>query len=428
MAAHSLGGEQCEMSYAQLVQLVSQYPDASPLPPTTLDHLLELPFIPPTPASKLDVLPKLFLDSRQASHACADSPTSAKRFKSSSATATATASANVSDSFGAAGSGSESGSRSESAPTRESRYTMYKSVSGSAADVFGLISPIRANVSARGSHTFSSSTTEFQHNLVFFGGHLTELSGEAGSGKTALCLSLARQVQARAAEGGLEGRCIYVCTEPPFPSSRMREIITDAAAADRVLLLTLPLKSLPPTPGAAWNWFMSQWERLVEPTVRNPLECIRLVIVDSITALFQDFSLATDDQHAASTGSRGHTGNATSYGMDPMERASELFRWTARAKRLAEECLAAVLVTNHVVDNFRAGSSLAGAAAHSSKSSALGLAWSHCPSHRYQLERVQNVPVASRGLRKLRVVNSSVLPETSWDVQIDSDGVSIVHI
>lgn len=54
---------------------------------------------------------------------------------------------------------------------------------------------------------------------------LTEISGEAGSGKTQLCLQLCLQAQLSLRNGGLAGTAIYICTEGDFPSKRLQQMV-----------------------------------------------------------------------------------------------------------------------------------------------------------------------------------------------------------
>ena len=55
-------------------------------------------------------------------------------------------------------------------------------------------------------------------------GHVTELTGQAGSGKTQLCFQLCANVQLPKAIGGLEGQCVYLDCNGGFSSSRLKEI------------------------------------------------------------------------------------------------------------------------------------------------------------------------------------------------------------
>lgn len=53
---------------------------------------------------------------------------------------------------------------------------------------------------------------------------VTEIYGEAGSGKTQICLQLALNVQMPVDYGGLEKSAVYICTENAFPSNRLYQL------------------------------------------------------------------------------------------------------------------------------------------------------------------------------------------------------------
>ena len=54
---------------------------------------------------------------------------------------------------------------------------------------------------------------------------VTEIAGEAGAGKTQLCLTLATQAQLPVERGGLDGKAVYLsCLEGDFPAKRMQDI------------------------------------------------------------------------------------------------------------------------------------------------------------------------------------------------------------
>lgn len=57
-------------------------------------------------------------------------------------------------------------------------------------------------------------------------GLLTEIAGESACGKTCLSLQLSLNVQLPRVLGGLQGGCIYLCTESAFPTSRLYEMST----------------------------------------------------------------------------------------------------------------------------------------------------------------------------------------------------------
>ncbi|CAM9314337.1 unnamed protein product, partial [Chrysoparadoxa australica] len=74
---------------------------------------------------------------------------------------------------------------------------------------------------------FSFGCSHLDH--VFGGGlitqGITEVTGEAGSGKTQLCLQLALQAQLSPHQGGLGGKsCVLSCGEGDFPSKRLSQL------------------------------------------------------------------------------------------------------------------------------------------------------------------------------------------------------------
>ena len=54
---------------------------------------------------------------------------------------------------------------------------------------------------------------------------ITELAGEAGSGKTQLCLQLAVHCVLPAELGGLGGLCVYLCAEDALPTARLEAMM-----------------------------------------------------------------------------------------------------------------------------------------------------------------------------------------------------------
>jgi RecA/RadA recombinase len=54
---------------------------------------------------------------------------------------------------------------------------------------------------------------------------ITEIVGEAGSGKSQLCMQLAVQAQLPVELGGLDGGVFYITTEGEFPLKRLHQIV-----------------------------------------------------------------------------------------------------------------------------------------------------------------------------------------------------------
>lgn len=53
---------------------------------------------------------------------------------------------------------------------------------------------------------------------------ITEIAGEAGSGKSQICMQLALMVQLHQSMGGLEKGAVFICTEDAFASQRLFQI------------------------------------------------------------------------------------------------------------------------------------------------------------------------------------------------------------
>lgn len=69
---------------------------------------------------------------------------------------------------------------------------------------------------------------------------ITELSGEAGSGKTQICLVLSLQCQLPLSSGGIAGCCAYLsCGEGDFPIRRLSQLASSFEARSGFTQTTL---------------------------------------------------------------------------------------------------------------------------------------------------------------------------------------------
>lgn len=59
---------------------------------------------------------------------------------------------------------------------------------------------------------------------------INEIYGESGVGKSQFCLQLALRVQLPRIYGGLEKGAVYICTEDPFPSKRLKQLTKSIAS------------------------------------------------------------------------------------------------------------------------------------------------------------------------------------------------------
>ncbi|POW00989.1 hypothetical protein PSTT_12738 [Puccinia striiformis] len=150
-------------------------------------------------------------------------------------------------------------------------------------------------------------------------GLLTEIVGESGSGKTCLSLQLSLNVQLPFHLGGLNGACVYLCTESGFPTSRLFEMAVALSnrfnAQDTI---GLNVESL---------WKIGQQSN----------RRIRLIVLDSIGAIFR-----------ADLSSHQPTTTTT---MGKIEIISSLINQVADGlKILADKYKLAVVVVNQVSD------------------------------------------------------------------------------
>ncbi|KAK8967771.1 hypothetical protein KSP40_PGU005632 [Platanthera guangdongensis] len=236
-------------------------------------------------------------------------------------------------------------------------------------------------------------------------GFVTELSGEAASGKTQLCLQLLLSAAAPRSSGGLSAASLFISSEPPFPLRRLLSLSSGAAAPlDHILVSTaFSFKDL-----LNLLKHVDALLSLVRPPSGRP---IRLLVLDSAAAIFR----ADSD--------------------DARRRSSEIFTLAAKLKEQARKFNLAVIVTNHVVDVFDGGSSDQHMGNYLNLSSsgrkvcpAMGLAWANCVNMRLFLSRTAGDGNGDSGTggsfgRKLQVVFAPHLPETSCEFMIRREGV-----
>ncbi|CAI7731369.1 unnamed protein product [Closterium sp. NIES-54] len=151
-------------------------------------------------------------------------------------------------------------------------------------------------------------------------GSITEIYGEFRTGKTQLCLTLAVTCQLPVADGGGEGRALWIDTEGTFRPERLEEI------APRYGLITTEV--LDNIAYARAHNTDHQTQLLIEAASMMSESRFSLIIVDSVTGLYRtDYS------------GRGELA----------ARQMHLARFLRTLQRLADEFSCAVVVTNQVV-------------------------------------------------------------------------------
>lgn len=152
---------------------------------------------------------------------------------------------------------------------------------------------------------------------------ITECYGAFGSGKTQVGLTLAVRVQLPKAQGGAEGKAVFIDTEGTFRPDRVRQIAEGLGLqADKVLKNILVARA-----------FNSDHQILLADKIGEMIkegEPIKLVIIDSLTAHFR-----------AEFAGRGQLA----------DRQQKLNRYLHALMKLAEQRNLAVYVTNQVMAN-----------------------------------------------------------------------------
>lgn len=180
-------------------------------------------------------------------------------------------------------------------------------------------------------------------------GYITEISGEAGAGKTQLLLSLLLAVQLSPPYG--TGRnALYISTEAPLQTRRLTQmlarnpIFADMSADERPSLDNILSTT---TPDLESQDHILTYQVPVEVSRRN----IGLLVLDSVAANYR----AEFDRKADTVGSAKAA--AADQGSNMGARSAELVRMGMHLRELARTHNLAVVVSNQVADRFGLGRS-----------------------------------------------------------------------
>eukprot|EP01038_Epipyxis_sp_PR26KG_P005031 gene5031-7020_t len=197
---------------------------------------------------------------------------------------------------------------------------------------------------------------------------ITEISGEAGCGKTQICLVLSMQVQLSYECGGLSGQCAYIsCGEGQFPIKRLAQLANSFENCKDMkaekLLSNVHIEQC-----------FNVDEILTILYSRIPLMCkshnIKLLVIDSIAGLLRfEFDNSKKD--------------------DMIRRTCLMFKISQQLKWIADIFGVAVVVVNQVSASIESNNEGNYDFQNDSNSNtpALGLAWSHCVNTRIFLTR-----------------------------------------
>lgn len=253
---------------------------------------------------------------------------------------------------------------------------------------------------------------------------VTEFVAESGSGKTQFCLQLVLSAQLPPSRGGLSSSSLYIHTESPFPTRRLRQLSRAFRSAHPDLFIATDPRDAVFFQGIysvnTLVELIKQIEMHMELVHWRSRLPVRIIVIDSIAALFRsDFD---------NTGS------------DLRRRSSLFFEISGAFKSLANRYGLAVVVTNQVVDliggecegmnGVRIGN-LSGLFSSGRRiGPALGLGWANCVNTRLflsreyeEVKRDGGVCEGSKTTRRLSVLFAPHLPESSCEFVIKGEGV-----
>ncbi|PRP83905.1 DNA repair protein XRCC3-like [Planoprotostelium fungivorum] len=194
---------------------------------------------------------------------------------------------------------------------------------------------------------------------------ITEVTGEAGVGKSQFCLQMALRCQLPAERGGMGGSAVYIATEK-FPARRLRQLSTQFLEEHGEYFEG---KTTEDIESSILVKRINHTDEMVDflgelPTLmcRNNL---KLIILDSIAALWRETGVE-----------------------EAIVRANSLSVQASRLKLCASSLNIPVLITNQVAGSFeRVGSDFS---SDDKVRPALGLAWSNCIDTRISLKKTSH--------------------------------------
>jgi DNA-repair protein XRCC3 len=195
-------------------------------------------------------------------------------------------------------------------------------------------------------------------------GGVTEIAGEAGAGKSNLCLRLSLQAYLSVDKGGLNGSTAYISAgEGQFPMRRLSQMAQNFAKHFQMNVVDVLDKIYIET-------CMNIEDCLEDIQKKLPKMCmehnIRLLIIDSLAGLVRsEFDTSKIDQMRL--------------------RTQMLFLLAQKLKWLANTFNLAVVVVNQATSAMTEDSLVHSSSSHMVP--ALGLAWSHCINSRIFLSR-----------------------------------------
>lgn len=227
-------------------------------------------------------------------------------------------------------------------------------------------------------------------------GSVTEIFGEAGSGKTQTCLQLALNCQLPIARNGLDGKAVYISSDKRIPTNRLKSMAIalkakygDDSDIQEISFLNNIFVHYCNSPNEIRLRVLDELPNLLR---LHP--DIRLVVIDSIAGIFR-------------------------YETNYFERAKDMREIVQELERLAEIYNFAIIATNHIslVPQENGGEKI---------TAALGATWDSLVVTKLQIiktEEFQKLVSGVHRVRIMKVIYSPRLPRAKANFSIDSSGL-----
>ncbi|XP_063804582.1 DNA repair protein XRCC3 [Pseudophryne corroboree] len=238
---------------------------------------------------------------------------------------------------------------------------------------------------------------------------ITELAGESSAGKTQIALQLCLSVQYPVEYGGLGAGAVYICTEDAFPSTRLQQLIRlqnkQRAEVPADVIRNIRFGDLIFIEHAADIDTLTDCITKKLPILLRRGH-IRLIIIDSIAALFRC-------EFAAS---------------DAVLKAKHLQTLGAKLHQLSSSSITPVFCINQVTDTVKETDSVLTHCGLQDRKvlPALGISWSNQLLMRLMASRTQrSAPPPHTGsiLRTMEVMFAPHVPRATCYYTVDLEGV-----
>jgi len=197
--------------------------------------------------------------------------------------------------------------------------------------------------------------------------NITEIVGEAASGKTQFCLHLSLRCPLPEEHGGLAGKVLYISTNGEFPGRRFRTMATEFAEQMKSCGVEVvdPFEQIytasAPDLEKLWELVNEQLPILLNRQRDN----VKLVVIDSLAALI-----------------RSEYDNNQS-----VERSRSLWMISSQMRKLSDTHNFAVVIVNQVTDKFDNTSDFIFSGTNKKLVPSLGLSWSKSINTRIMLRK-----------------------------------------